>query len=131
MPRRQIPAVRTSRPSLTRTSSRNSSAAFAAMRSNGLSTSPPIPARRNEVLALRWSDLDLDKLIVTISRSVEETVKHGRHIKEPKTERGNRTISLDEPLAERLRGYRDQYKRLIAGVPDGVEVNLDLIKLPD
>jgi integrase len=88
-------------------------------------------ARRNEIIALRWSDLDLDAKTMTISRAVEETKEHGRHVKEPKTERGNRTISLDEPLVERLRGYRDQHKRLLAGVPDGAEVNLGLVKLPD
>jgi integrase len=88
-------------------------------------------ARRNEIIALRWSDLDFDAKTMTISRSVEETIKHGRHVKEPKTERGTRTISLPEPLVERLRGYRDQQKRLVAGVPDGAEVNLGLVKLPD
>jgi integrase len=88
-------------------------------------------ARRNEIIALRWSDIDLDAKTMTISRSVEETKEHGRHVKEPKTERGNRTISLDAPLVERLRGYRDQYKRLLAGVPDGAGVNLGLVKLPE
>jgi integrase len=87
-------------------------------------------ARRNEIIALCWSDLDLDKKTMTITRSVEETIKYGRHVKEPKTERGNRTISLDEPLVDRLRAYRRQMLRLVAGVPDGVDVNLGLIKLP-
>jgi integrase len=88
-------------------------------------------ARRNEIIALRWTDIDFDDKTMTISRSVEETIKHGRHVKEPKTERGNRTISLDEPLVERLRVYRDQYRRLMAGVPDGVGVKLELVKLPE
>jgi hypothetical protein len=46
------------------------------------------------------------------ARAVEETLKYGLHTKEPKSERGNRTFGLDEPLVERLKGYLDQYKRL-------------------
>jgi integrase len=59
-------------------------------------------ARRNEIIALRSSDLDLDKKTLTIARSVEETIKHGRHVKEPKTERGNRTIAIapDHPARQ-------------------------------
>ena len=45
-------------------------------------------ARRNEIIALRWSDLDLDQKTLTIARSVEETIEHGRHTEEPKCERG-------------------------------------------
>jgi hypothetical protein len=48
-------------------------------------------------------------------------------------ERGRRTIAIDGGLVERLRGYRDQMKRLAASVPDGamVDLNLSLVKLPD
>jgi integrase len=87
--------------------------------------------RRNEIIALQWTDIDFEARTLTISRSVEETIEHGRHVKEPKTERGNRTISIDAGLVERLFGYRDQMKRLVAGVPDGVDVDLSLVKLPD
>jgi integrase len=88
-------------------------------------------ARRNEVLALRWEDLDLDAGTVTICRSVERTKAFGRTTKEPKTARGRRTIAIDVGLVERLRGYRDQMRRLHAGVPDGAAVDLSLVKLPD
>ena len=86
-------------------------------------------ARRNEVIALRWTDIDIDNRTITICRSVEETQEHGRHLKEPKTARGRRTIAIDTDLAERLRGYQGLMKRLVAGVPDGAVVNLDLVKL--
>jgi integrase len=68
---------------------------------------------------------------MTISRSVEETIKHGRQTKEPKSERGNRTITLDDGLVSRLRVYRQQMLRLIAGVPDDAgDVDLSLVRLP-
>jgi integrase len=88
-------------------------------------------ARRNEILALRWQDIDLDRKTMTICRAIEQTVKHGGHIKGPKSARGIRTIAIDDVLVDRLRGYRDQQKRLVAGVPDGTEVNLNLIRLPE
>ena len=68
---------------------------------------------------------------MTISRSVEETSAHGRHVKEPKTARGRRTISIDADLIERLRGDRDTMKRLVAGLPGHAAVDLSLVKLPD
>lgn len=89
-------------------------------------------ARRNEIIALRWSDIDFDAKTLTIRRSVEETVAHGRHLKEPKTARGRRTIAIDANLTERLRGDADRIKRLVAGIPDDAgEVDLSLVKLPD
>ena len=60
-------------------------------------------ARRNEVLALRWTDLD----------PAEETEKHGIRFKGPKKQSHKRTITM------------------IAGVPDGLTVNLGLVKLPE
>jgi integrase len=68
---------------------------------------------------------------VTICRSVERTKAFGRTTKEPKSARGRRTIAIDAGLVERLRSYRDQIRRLHAGVPDGAAVDLSLVKLPD
>ncbi len=86
-------------------------------------------ARRNEILALRW--LDLAGSTLTIARSLEETKAHGRRFKEPKTRRGSRTIAIDDGLAGLLSAEREKHLRLIAGVPDGVEVDLALVRLPD
>jgi integrase len=88
-------------------------------------------ARRNEVLALRWTDLDVKNRQLRIERSIEETKKHGRRFKPPKTERGNRVIDIDDALIALLLAERDKHRRIIAGVPDGADVNLDLVKLPD
>jgi integrase len=53
-------------------------------------------ARRNEILALRWSDLSIEEKTLTIARAVEGTKRHGRNTKEPKTARGRRTIAIDD-----------------------------------
>jgi integrase len=86
-------------------------------------------ARRNEILALRWTDLNVEKKQLRIERSIEETKKHGRRFKAPKTERGKRVIDVDDTLIALLLEQRDKHRRLVAGVPDGAEVNL-LVKLP-
>jgi integrase len=88
-------------------------------------------ARRNELLALRWSDFDASAKTLTIARSLEETKAHGRRFKEPKTRRGSRTIAIDGGLAGLLSAERDKYLRLIAGVADGADVDLSLVRMPD
>ena len=40
--------------------------------------------RRNEILALSWSDLDPQKKTLKIERSIEETKSHGLRFKGPK-----------------------------------------------
>jgi integrase len=88
-------------------------------------------ARRNEILALRWTDLDPVKKTLRIERAVEETDKHGLRIKMPKTERGKRTITIDDDLTALLIGERDKHLRLKAGLSDRAEaVDLSLVSLP-
>jgi integrase len=88
-------------------------------------------ARRGEVLALRWTDLDVEKKTLRIERAVEQTSKFELAIKGPKTERGKRTITIDDDLIALLCSEREKLQRLQAGVPDGVEVDLSLVRLPD
>jgi integrase len=88
-------------------------------------------ARRSEILALRWSDLDPDKRTLRIERAIEETKAEGRNLKGPKTSRGTRTIEIDAGLLGLLVERRNQYLRLVAGIPDdAADVNLDLVRLP-
>jgi integrase len=87
-------------------------------------------ARRNEILALQWSDLDVENKTLRIERAIEETDAHGLRIKGPKTERGKRTITVDAELVALLVAEREKHLRLVAGVPDGVAVDLALVKLP-
>ena len=74
----------------------------------------------------------LDQLIETISitRAVEEGPGY-RGIKRPKTARGIRTIQIDGGLAGLLSELRKKHQQIIAGVPDGAEVDLSLVRLPD
>lgn len=87
--------------------------------------------RRNEILALRWIDINLGARTISVTRSVEQTGKHGRRVKGPKSARGNRLFEIDDGLVALLRSERDRHLRLVAGLPDGVDVDLSLIRLPD
>jgi integrase len=88
-------------------------------------------ARRNEILALRWEDFDANAKTLRIERAIEETDAHGLQIKPPKTERGKRTISLDDDLIALLVARRQGHLRIAAGIPDGSAVDLSLVKLPE
>jgi integrase len=87
-------------------------------------------ARRNEVLALRWSDLDVSARTLRIERAIDMTNLHGLGLKGPKTERGKRTIAIDSGLVALLVAERERHLRIAAGVPDGADINLALVKLP-
>jgi integrase len=88
-------------------------------------------ARRNEILALRWSDLDLENKGLKIERALEETDAYGIRFKGPKKESHERTITIDDDLIALLVAEREKHLRLVAGIPGEAPVNLDLIKLPD
>jgi integrase len=88
-----------------------------------------IGARRNEVLAFRWTDLDKNTL--RVERALDFTKKFGIGFKPPKTKRGLRTIALDDGTVAMLLKVKERHQRLCAGVPDGVDVDLSLIRLPD
>jgi integrase len=88
-------------------------------------------ARRNEILALRWSDLDPAERTLRIERALEETRAGGRTLKEPKTARGRRTIEIDGGLLALLLAERDMHLRAFAGVPAGASVDLSLVRLPE
>jgi integrase len=52
-------------------------------------------------------------------------------LKGPKREQHKRTIQIDDALVRLLLSVREQHLRLVAGVPDGAQVDLSLIKLPE
>jgi integrase len=61
--------------------------------------------RRGELCALPWGAVDLDKAMVRVERSLEETAA-GLRFKTPKTGNGIRTISLAASTVEMLRAHR-------------------------
>lgn len=88
-------------------------------------------ARRNELLAFRWTDLNIEQKTLRVERALEVTKKYGVRFKPPKTKRGLRTIALDEGSVAILRGERDKLLRMKAGIPQGVDVDLSLVRLAD
>lgn len=87
-------------------------------------------ARRNEILALRWTDLDVERKTLRIERAWEPTKKFGLRLKAPKTARGRRTVDVDDATVSLLLKLRETHQRVAAGVPDGTGVDLSLIRLP-
>jgi len=87
-------------------------------------------ARRNELLALRWSDVDWSKKTLRIERQLEQTKKFGVRVKSPKSKRGFRTIDLDDATVAMLRAEHAKHQRWLAGIPGGADVDLGLIRLP-
>lgn len=84
-------------------------------------------ARRYEILALGWSEFDPVAKTLTIAHTLEKTKAHGVRFKEPKTTRGRRTIAIDDGLAALLVAEQEKVIRLVAGVGDGVAVDLFIL----
>jgi integrase len=61
---------------------------------------------------------------------LEQTKKYDIRRKRPKTKRGSRTIDLDDSAMVVLLAEKDRHLRICAGLPDGVDVDLSLIRLP-
>jgi integrase len=61
--------------------------------------------RRGEICGLQWQDLDLDRAVLRVERSLEET-KAGLRRKPPKTKRGRRNISLPADTVVLLRAHK-------------------------
>lgn len=66
--------------------------------------------RRGEILAFRWRDVDLEKSVLSVTPSLEET-NEGLRFKEPKTARGRRMIALPPLAVEALCAHRTQQER--------------------
>jgi integrase len=90
-----------------------------------------IGARRNEVLAFRWCDLDVEKKALRVERALDFTKKFGIGFKPPKTARGFRTVALDDGSVAMLLREREKHLRIRAGIPDGAHIDLSLVRLPD
>jgi integrase len=71
--------------------------------------------RRGELLALRWSDVDLDQRRLAVRRSLE-TVKGVTRTKPPKTARSTRTIALPPFVADVLLAEQRRQTELRRGL---------------
>lgn len=68
--------------------------------------------REGELLALRWSDLDLERGLVTVSRKVRRVGREGLQVGRPKTRAGRRTIAVMAIAVAALRRYRSQQSEI-------------------
>lgn len=59
--------------------------------------------RRGELLALTWDDIDLDASTITVNKTLEFVSGKPQIKNSPKTEAGNRVVTIPEILAEYLR----------------------------
>jgi integrase len=82
-------------------------------------------ARRGELLAMQWDDVDLEASTVSVRRTLEES-SAGVHLKQPKTVRSSRTIALPASTVAALRVHHaaQQRARLAAGAASN---RLDLV----
>jgi integrase len=102
--------------------------AFVARRSSFVAIAAWTGMRRNEILALRWADLDVAAKELKVERALEKV--GGKVVfKQPKTARGLRAIAIDDVLLDLLVAEREKYQRLVAGVTGGAAVDLTLVKL--
>ena len=85
-------------------------------------------ARRGELLALKWSDVDFSKRTLCISKALEETAKFGVRIKPPKNESSRRTIVIDEGLCQILKAHRNRQEELATAM--GVLCPADCLIFP-
>jgi integrase len=68
--------------------------------------------RRGELLALRWSDIDVDRKCLLVLHSVNFIAGYGYVEGKPKTAAGKRIISLPEFLLDMLKVQRDRQSAL-------------------
>jgi integrase len=73
--------------------------------------------RRGEVLGLMWGDIDLERGVLRVERSVEETKAGGLRLKSPKSKRGRRNIGLPAEAVAMLRDHKVKQleRRLLFG----------------
>jgi integrase len=84
--------------------------------------------RRNEILGLRWRDIDLELLSISVSQVLYKG--RGRvEFKEPKTDYSRRRISMTPKLASFLRQYKQERELLFMEL--GAMLTLDDLVFSD
>ncbi len=64
--------------------------------------------RRGELLALTWKDIDLERKVLSVNKSLQ-MFKNQPHIKKPKSKAGTREIPIPNILLELLRDFPRDY----------------------
>ena len=69
--------------------------------------------RRGELLALQWSDIDFQKRVIRVSKSIAFEAKNQARVKKPKTAAGTRSVPIIDPLYEILSDARKGTKSIM------------------
>lgn len=83
--------------------------------------------RPSEAYALAWADLDLDRAIVTLLRSVERVRTELRVVERTKTEKSRRTLQLASGLIDSLRTHRARQATTMLEAGAGYDRAADLV----
>ena len=67
--------------------------------------------RRGEIVGLKWEDVDLDKRLLSVKRSIYKPKDQKALEKAPKSKCSIRTIAIPERLCDTLRAYKDHQDR--------------------
>lgn len=80
--------------------------------------------REGELLALAWSDLDLDRGTLTVRRNLVRTRNHAPTFGEPKSHTSRRTISLPAVTIQALRAHKARQAEDHLSAADWADYNL-------
>ncbi|MCR4813275.1 MAG: site-specific integrase [Lachnospiraceae bacterium] len=69
-------------------------------------------ARRGELIALTWKDIDFENRTISINKAFAHTQAQGQLLKETKTTAGNRVLDLPSKCFEMLSTWKDEEKKL-------------------
>jgi integrase len=82
--------------------------------------------RKGELLALRWSDIDLEDKTIQVRRTVSRLPEYGFYESEPKSKAGRRRIVLPDRIVEVLKQHRAEQEEVKRRVGEQWR-NLDLV----
>ena len=73
--------------------------------------------RRSEILALRWSDIDLKQGQISVNRTLHQLEDRSFVFRQPKTEKGRRMIALTPSTISVLKEYKEKQslQKMLAG----------------
>lgn len=87
--------------------------------------------RRSEVLALRWSGVDLENGWLVVRESLEQTKTFGLRFKAPKSRASRRVLPLEETVIGALQQHRDAQNEMRETLGDTYQENDLLFPSPD
>lgn len=88
-------------------------------------------ARKSELLALTWDDVNLEQGTISISKTLTMEMDNDRHLRllvgDPKSESGIRTITLPPFAIDVLKGHRLEQLKMLLATGTGQQNTLNLV----